>query len=95
MLDLQPVVHGSVAAAELAQFGLTLAQALDFSVNTNPLGPAPNVLRAIQDADWTRYPGDDEAPLRNGLAKQAGVSPENVGLGNGSAECCGSSPWRF
>lgn len=86
MLDLQPVVHGSVAAAELAQFGLTLAQALDFSVNTNPLGPAPKVLRAIQDTDWTRYPGDDEAPLRNGLAKQAGVSPENVGLGNGSAE---------
>jgi histidinol-phosphate/aromatic aminotransferase/cobyric acid decarboxylase-like protein len=86
VLDLQPVVHGSVAAAELAHFGLTLAQALDFSVNTNPLGPAPGVLRAIQDTDWTRYPGDDEAPLRNGLAQQTGLTPENVGLGNGSAE---------
>jgi histidinol-phosphate aminotransferase len=86
VLDLRAVVHGSVAAAELAQFGLTLAQAIDFSVNTNPLGPAPGVLRAIQDTDWTRYPGDDEAPLRAGLAQRAGTAVDNVALGNGSAE---------
>jgi histidinol-phosphate aminotransferase len=86
VLDLRPVVHGSVAAAELAQFGLTLDQAIDFSVNTNPLGPAPGVLRVIQDTDWTRYPGDDEAPLRAGLADWAGTSADNVALGNGSAE---------
>jgi histidinol-phosphate aminotransferase len=86
VLALQPVAHGSVAAAELAQFGLTLAQAIDFSVNTNPLGPAPGVLRAIQDTDWTRYPGDDEAPLRAGLAHRAGTAVDDVALGNGSAE---------
>jgi histidinol-phosphate aminotransferase len=83
---LQPVVHGSVAASELAEFGLRPADVLDFSVNTNPLGPAPGVLRAIRSTDWTRYPGDDEVPLRNGLARQTGLTPENIALGNGSAE---------
>lgn len=80
------VTHGSVAADELRQYGLTPASVLDFSVNTNPLGPAPSVVRAIAEADWTRYPGDDERPLRQGLAARAGVHPDQVVLGNGSAE---------
>jgi histidinol-phosphate aminotransferase len=86
LLDLPAVAHGSVAAAELREFGLGPDQVLDFSVNTNPLGPAPIVLQAIQQASWTRYPGDDEAPLRLGLARQARVQPTQVALGNGSAE---------
>jgi histidinol-phosphate aminotransferase len=86
VLALRSVAHGSVAAGELAQYGFTPAEVLDFSVNTNPLGPAPNVIQAIQEADWTRYPGDDETPLRHGLAEHAGVAPEQVALGNGSAE---------
>jgi hypothetical protein len=59
---------------------------LDFSVNTNPLGPAPSVLQAVRGTDWSRYPGDDEEPLRRRLAERAGVAPEQVVLGNGSAE---------
>jgi histidinol-phosphate aminotransferase len=86
VLELQPVVHGSVAATELAPFGLRPVDVVDFSVNTNPLGPAPVVLQALESTDWTRYPGDDEAPLRRGLAEQAGLPPEHVALGNGSAE---------
>jgi histidinol-phosphate aminotransferase len=86
VLELESVVHGSVPAAELAPFGLRPADVVDFSVNTNPLGPASAVLHALESTDWTRYPGDDEAPLRRGLAEQAGVRPEQVALGNGSAE---------
>jgi histidinol-phosphate aminotransferase len=59
---------------------------LDFSVNTNPLGPAPSVLQAVRETDWSRYPGDDEEPLRRCLAERADVAPEQVVLGNGSAE---------
>jgi histidinol-phosphate aminotransferase len=81
-----PVVHGSVAAAELERFGFTPSTVLDFSVNTNPLGPAPSVLRAVRETDWSRYPGDDERPLRQALADRAGVDPDAVALGNGSAE---------
>jgi histidinol-phosphate aminotransferase len=86
VLRLEPVVHGSVAATELDALGLAPEDVLDFSVNTNPLGPAPAVLEAVRATDWTRYPGDDEAPLRRALAERAGVPPEQVVLGNGSAE---------
>src|SRR5207249_2771713 len=44
------------------------------------------VLQAISETDWSRYPGDDEAPLRRGLAQLAGVTAAQVVLGNGSAE---------
>jgi histidinol-phosphate/aromatic aminotransferase/cobyric acid decarboxylase-like protein len=85
-LQLPSVAHGSVAASELADLGLDPARVLDFSVNTNPLGPAPSLLRALQTVDWTRYPGDDEHPLRHALARRAGVEADQVALGNGSAE---------
>ena len=85
-LRLEPVVHGSIAAAELAELGLDARDVLDFSVNTNPLGPAPSVLHAVHSTDWSRYPGDDEAPLRRCLAQRADVAAEQVVLGNGSAE---------
>src|SRR5260370_32962363 len=85
-LALEAVVHGSVAAAELTALGLAPRDVLDFSVNTNPLGPAPSVLQTVRETDWSRYPGDDEEPLRQGLAERAHVAPEQVVLGNGSAE---------
>lgn len=86
VLDIQAVAHGSATASELTAFGLNPADVLDFSVNTNPLGPAHVVFEAIQHTNWSRYPGDDEAPLRAGLARQTGVTPEQVALGNGSSE---------
>jgi histidinol-phosphate/aromatic aminotransferase/cobyric acid decarboxylase-like protein len=82
-LQLEPVVHGSLAAAEL---GLAPRDVLDFSVNTNPLGPGPSVLQAAHSPDWSRYPGNDEAPLRCRLAERADVAAEQVVPGNGSAE---------
>lgn len=86
LLDLQAVVHGSVTLAELTALGIHPNGVLDFSVNTNPLGPAQCVLQAVRETNWERYPGDDEMPLRLGLAARAGVSPEQIVLGNGSAE---------
>jgi histidinol-phosphate aminotransferase len=86
LLDLAPVAHGSVALEEIRQYGLSPADVLDFSVNTNPLGPAPSVLRAVCETNWSRYPGDDEAPLRRALAVLNGVSEHHVVLGNGSVD---------
>jgi histidinol-phosphate aminotransferase len=86
LAEVAPVAHGSVSAEELRPLGLTPADVLDCSVNTNPLGAAPSVLEAVRRADWGRYPGDDEAPLRRALARRAGLAPEQVALGNGSAE---------
>src|SRR5205814_888533 len=84
--QLQQVDHGSVAAAELARFHLSLGDVLDFSVNFNSRGPAPSVLHAIDGTDWTRYPGDAEPRLREGLAQRNGVRAEQIALGNGSVE---------
>lgn len=75
------VVHGSVSESELAEFDLRPADVCDFSVNTNPLGLAPNVLSAIATADWTGYPGDDEPRLRTALALRDRVEPEQVVTG--------------
>jgi histidinol-phosphate aminotransferase len=86
LLRLPSVPHGSVGSSELAGLGLLPGDVIDFSVNTNPLGPAPSVLAAIASADWRRYPGDDEMPLRRALAERAGVDTGQVVLGNGSAE---------
>jgi L-threonine-O-3-phosphate decarboxylase len=83
---LPAVPHGSVSQRELEQYGLTPQDVIDFSVNTNPLGPAPTVLQAIADTDWSRYPGDDERRLREALGEHVGVAPERIVLGNGSAE---------
>ncbi len=86
LLSLGPVAHGSVALQELRQYGLNPANVLDFSVNTNPLGPAPSVLRAVCDTRWNRYPGDDEPPLRQQLAASNALSEHQVVLGNGSVD---------
>jgi len=47
---------------------------------------SPSVLQALRTTDWTRYPGDDEGPLRRALAERAAVPAQCVALGNGSAE---------
>jgi histidinol-phosphate aminotransferase len=86
LLDVQAVVHGSVAAAELTALGIDPNTVLDFSVNTNPLSPAPCVLQAVRATNWERYPGDDELTLRQRLAARTGASPDQIVLGNGSAE---------
>lgn len=83
---MRPVPHGSVAADEVRALGLDPSAVLDFSVNANPLGPAPSVVAAVQMAPWARYPGDDEGPLRRALAESCGVAPTSVALGNGSSE---------
>ncbi len=80
---IEPVVHGSVAATELAALGLRIEDVVDFSVSTNPLGPAPAVLQAAREANWGRYPGDDEGPLRSALAALCDVAVDQVVVGNG------------
>lgn len=62
------------------------AGVLDFSVNSNPLGPAPAVLAACRAAAVDRYPAPHAAPLRAALADALGLVPEQVLVGNGSSE---------
>lgn len=78
--------HGAVGDAELAGLGLRPHQVIDFSVNTNPLGPSRRVLAAIAAVDPARYPDPDCAALREAIAAEHRCLPEQVVVGNGSAE---------
>ncbi|HEV8635035.1 MAG TPA: histidinol-phosphate transaminase [Chloroflexota bacterium] len=83
---LAPVPHGSITDAELARLGLGRDQVVDFSTNTNPLGPSPAAVAAARAAVWTHYPDDGATRLRQAIAEREGSAPEGVVVGNGSAE---------
>ena len=61
---------------------------LDFSVNINPLGPAPQALEAARAAleRAGEYPDPLCRALRQAIAARDGVQPEQVLCGNGAAE---------
>jgi len=84
--DLAPVPHGSISDGELVALGLRRDEVVDFSVNTNPLGPSPAAVAVAAATAWSRYPDDAATELRQALAGRDGVSPAEVVVGNGSAE---------
>lgn len=60
-------------------------QLIRLDANENPYGPSPRVTRALAEfADYHLYP--DYRPLREAVARYAGVSAQQVVLGNGSDE---------
>ncbi|CAN5704626.1 histidinol-phosphate transaminase [soil metagenome] len=59
---------------------------LDFSVNTNPLGPNPALVRVWREADPSAYPDPHYRRTRAALAAYHGVDPANVVLGVGASE---------
>ncbi|MXW75280.1 MAG: histidinol-phosphate aminotransferase family protein [Acidimicrobiaceae bacterium] len=79
-------VHGGLDEAELHTFGLDPTAVLDFSSNLNPLGPSEAVLRAAAAADITSYPDPRSTQLREALAAQSDVRPDQVLVGNGATE---------
>ena len=86
---MRPVAHGAVGGAELAAHGLDPAAVVDFSVNTNPLGPPAAALAAVTatntNAVW-RYPDPTGLPLRQVLAERLDLDPAQIVVGNGSSE---------
>jgi len=59
---------------------------LDFSVNTNPLGPNPDLVRVWRAADPSAYPDPHYTRARAALAAYHGVDPASVVLGVGASE---------
>lgn len=66
--------------------GLSPDDILDFSVSSNPFGPAPAVKRAFARTPVDRYPDSSSGALRTALAEALGVSPESILIGSGSME---------
>ncbi|TCS79928.1 threonine-phosphate decarboxylase CobD [Tepidibacillus fermentans] len=70
--------HGSKSWAEL-----------DFSINTNPLGPPASVMDFFHKSDqsWIhKYPVEQAYSLKEQIAKKLKVNQEQVVIGNGAAE---------
>ena len=59
---------------------------LDFSVNTNPLGPNPDLVRIWQTAPVDRYPDPHYTRAREALAGWHGWDPDGIVLGVGASE---------
>lgn len=78
--------HGGINPAELQRLGIDCEKLIDFSVNSNPFGPAPAVLEALQKVDVSLYPDRDCDEIRRALGQVCRVSPDQVCVGNGTAE---------
>lgn len=59
---------------------------LDFSVNANPYGPNPALVRALREADHAHYPEPTYRMVRERLADWHGVSPSEVALAVGASD---------
>lgn len=79
-------VHGGLPVGELRELGIDPSRVVDFSVNCNPCGPCPEVLRAIREAPLDRYPDPAATVAREAIASMLGVGADAVVLGNGAAE---------
>ncbi len=78
--------HGAFDYAELEALRLTPDQVIDFSVNINPFGPSPNAVDALQHLVIDRYPDRESLALRRALAQHLELKPEQIVIGNGTAE---------
>ncbi len=83
---IAPYVPGKPIAETARELGLEEANILKMASNENPLGASPRALAAIRGAlDVLHYyPDGGGYDLKALLARQLGVAPENLVLGNGS-----------
>jgi histidinol-phosphate/aromatic aminotransferase/cobyric acid decarboxylase-like protein len=78
--------HGGPDRCELESLGLAPEELLDFSVSTNPYGPAPAMIEAIRSAPLAPYPDPRATLARRRLGRHLGVPSERIALGNGAAD---------
>ncbi|GEM84771.1 aspartate aminotransferase [Meiothermus hypogaeus NBRC 106114] len=76
--DVLKPVHGGTDSGPLPRY--------DFSTNANGLGPDPQALEAIRQADPSHYPDPLYAEIHTALAQHHGVAPEQVAVGGGASE---------
>lgn len=90
LATLSPVVHGARDYGELARLGLPPTEVIDFSANSNPYGPHPAVLAAVQaaldPATLAHYPDRDCLALRAAIAAADQTAIDRILPGNGATE---------
>ncbi len=81
-------MHGGDLARLAARCGRPVDELIDFSANINPLGPPLGLRRALMRglARLEHYPEPEAATLTAAIARHLGLAPEQVVVGNGTAE---------
>ncbi len=87
--------HGAFDYNELNQLGLDAKAIVDFSVNSNPFGPSPQVQQAIDDISPDIYPDRECLQLRQLLAERQQLGINQVVVGNGAAELIWLTAFAF
>ncbi len=84
--NIIPYEPGKPISEVQREFGLR--DVIKLASNENPLGPSPKAMAAVREAlpEMHRYPDGGGYYLKRKLAHRFNVAPENVVLGNGSAE---------
>ena len=86
-LKIEPkAYHGAIDFEEIAALGLMPDDIIDFSVNSNPFGPASAVIEALKTARLSRYPDKACLGLRQALGQQLNLPLDQIMVGNGTAE---------
>ena len=88
-LDNLPVYQPGRPIEEVArELGLAAESIVKLASNENPLGPSPAALAAMETVlkNLHLYPDGNAFYLKQKLARNLGVEPENLILGNGSNE---------
>jgi threonine-phosphate decarboxylase len=81
-------IHGGQLRQIAERFGIPVSHLLDFSANINPEGPPPAVIptlhASLEDpASLGFYPDIELTELKQSLARNAGVVPDNIVVANG------------
>ena len=92
---VEPAAHGAIDFAELEHLGFHPDDVLDFSVNSNPFGASPQVWQAIRQTPLERYPDRESIFLRRALSQRLDISPEQIIVGNGTAELIQLAAFAF
>lgn len=88
--DVPAYVPGPTAATIAAAIGMAPEHLVKLSSNEAPLGPSPAVRQALRDIaagdELHRYPSPDMSDLREAIAANVDLDPEQILLSDGSSE---------
>ncbi len=84
--QLPLVHHGAFDYGELEALHIAPDDVLDFSVNSNPYGPATAVIESLKTIPLERYPDRESLALRRALSAHLNRPIANILVGSGTAE---------
>jgi threonine-phosphate decarboxylase len=85
--DLMPE-HGGQLRDIVSRYGISTKGLIDFSASINPLGPPKSAIAAIrlaleEPSTLATYPDLELLELKEAIAKNTGLQPENIAVANG------------